>query len=144
MSTGPQDPYNPQPPADGPSSGGYDAPGGGYGAPGGGYNAPPPPPAYGGGNAYGGGTEKNNLGVWALVLGILGIVCCGFFAGIPAIILGNKAKEAAAQGLANNGGMGQAGVVLGWIAIVLGILGVIWAVAMGGFAAITEGTYTGY
>ncbi|NCT89827.1 DUF4190 domain-containing protein [Cellulomonas sp. APG4] len=78
------------------------------------------------------------------MLGILGVVCCGFFAGIPAIILGNKSKAAAAQGLANNGGMGQAGVVLGWIAIVLGIIGVIWAVAMGGFAAITDGTYTGY
>lgn len=82
--------------------------------------------------------------MWALVLGILGIVCCGFFAGIPAVILGNKAKEAAAQGLANNGGMGQAGVVLGWIAIALSVLGVIWAFAMGGLAAITEGTYTGY
>ncbi len=134
MSTpsGPQDPYgNP------PSSGGY-----GSTPPGGGYNAPPPPPppAYGGGyGAPGGGTEKNNLGVWALVLGILGCVCCGIFTAIPAIIVGNKSKEAAAQGLANNGGLGQAGVILGWVGIGLFVLGLVWAFAMGGWAAWMDG-----
>lgn len=135
--TGPQDPYSQQP-NDG---SGAQPPSGGYGAPppGGGYGAPPPPPPYGGGpGAYGGGTEKNSLGVWALVLGILGVVCCGFFAGIPAIILGNKSKQAAAQGLANNGGLGTAGVVLGWIAIVFGILGIIYFFGMGGFEAYTD------
>jgi hypothetical protein len=108
---------------------------------GGGYAAPPPPGYYGGGSGapmYG-GTEKNNLGVWALVLGILGLVCCGF-AAIPAIILGNKSKEAAAQGLANNGGYGQAGVILGWIGVVFLVLGVIWLFALGGLAAISEST----
>lgn len=151
--TGPQDPYgssgeqNPygqpaqsgqpdqgQPygqPAQPPS---YPQPG--YGQPG---QAPAGPPSYGqygqpgypaaGGyptGAYGAGTEQNNLGVWALVLGIVSYVCSlGFLTGIPAIILGNKAKRAAAEGRANNPGMGTAGVILGWIATVLSLLGII-------------------
>ena len=64
---------------------------------------------------------------WSLVLGILGLVCCGFIAGIPALILGNSAKkEIAASGGAETGmGMAQAGFVLGIIAIALGVLGLI-------------------
>ncbi|KGM14347.1 DUF4190 domain-containing protein [Cellulomonas bogoriensis] len=134
--TGPQDPYGAQPPQ-----------GGGYGAqpPGGGYGAPPPPPGYG--SVPGGSTEKNSLGVWALILGILGLVCCGIFTAIPAIIVGQKSKQAAAEGLANNGGLGSAGVILGWIGIALTVLGAIWAFAMGGLAVLGDPTIwdtTGY
>ena len=82
-------------------------------------------PGYPTGQYVGGGTEQNNLGVWSLILGILGFVCAGFLTGIPAIIVGNKAKRAAAEGRANNGGMGTAGVVLGWIATILSIIGII-------------------
>ncbi len=86
---------------------GYPAPGGGYG-----YGVPD--------------TSQNGLGVWALVLGIAGWVCSlGFLAGIPAIILGSKSRKAAAQGHADNGGMGTAGLVLGWVVTVLSIIGVI-------------------
>lgn len=149
--TGPQDPYGQQ--GDGsswtPGQGGGQGSqsswgqGGGYpgGDMGGGYSAPPPPPGYYGGQPGGpmfGGTEKNNLGVWALVLGILGLVCCGIFTAIPAVILGNKSKEAAAQGQATNGGLGQAGVVLGWIGIVFGVLYLLWLFAFGGLAVISE------
>lgn len=87
-----------------------------YGAP-----AQPPvpvgyPPAYGYGYpAYGGYYPKNSYAVWSLVLGILGLVSCGLFTGIPAIIVGNNAKKAAAAGEADNPGMATAGVVLGWI-----------------------------
>lgn len=151
MSTGPQDPYGTPPSSGGPTpppgDGGQGAPPpppGGYGGPppppnygGGGYGGPPPPPHYGG-PGPGGGTQKNGLGVWALVLGILGFVCCGFFTAVPAIIVGQKSKEAAAQGLANNGGLGQAGFVLGWVGTVLSVLGIIWFFAMGGNAVITE------
>ncbi|WP_225754312.1 DUF4190 domain-containing protein [Actinotalea sp. Marseille-Q4924] len=165
--TGPQDPYGQQ--GDGSSwtpgqaGGSSSGPGQGSGpswgqgqggAPGGdmggGYSAPPPPPGYYGGGAGGpmfSGTEKNNLGVWALVLGILGLVCCGFVTAIPAVILGNKSKEAAAMGQADNGGLGQAGVVLGWIGIVWGVLALIWLFFLGGMAVITEvstGTGTGF
>ncbi|MBC7289750.1 MAG: DUF4190 domain-containing protein [Actinotalea sp.] len=165
--TGPQDPYGR--PEDG-SSGSQGQPGGsswgqgdpswgqgqgnpgqGQGYPGGdmgsGYSAPPPPPGYYGGGAGApmyGGTEKNNLGIWSLVLGILGFVGCGLFASIPAVIVGGKAKEAAAQGLANNGSLGQVGVVLGWVGIVLSIVGIIAFIAIGGFAALTDAGTTGF
>ncbi len=84
------------------------------------------------------GTEKNNLGVWALVLGIVGMVCCGFFTGIPAIILGNKSRQAAEMGQANNGTLGMVGMVLGWIAVAFGILAVIWLIFLGGMGAFSS------
>ncbi|GEK21140.1 DUF4190 domain-containing protein [Cellulomonas xylanilytica] len=87
------------------------APGGGYGQPGPGYGA-----------AY----PKNGLAVWSLVLGIVSFVLgCGLFTGIPAVIVGNNSKKAVARGEANNGGMATAGVILGWIAIVLSVLSII-------------------
>jgi hypothetical protein len=93
-------------------------PGGGYGA------APPPPPGYG----YGGQPPAGNKkAVWSLVLGILGLVCCGFFTGIPALILGKMAQNEidASNGMQTGRGMATAGFVLGIIAIVLGVLQVI-------------------
>lgn len=63
-------------------------------------------------------TEKNNLGGWALGLGIAGLVCCGVFTGIPAIILGYNGMQAADQGRATNKGVATAGLVLGVISIV--------------------------
>lgn len=95
-----------------------------------GYSAPPP--------GYGGGTEKNNLGVWSLVLGIAALVCCGLLAGIPAIILGNKSRQAAAMGQADNGTMGQIGMILGWISIAFSVLGFIWWAFLGGMGAFSE------
>jgi putative exporter of polyketide antibiotics len=92
------------------------------------YAGPPPPPDPSGGYGYGYAQPKTNQkAIWALVLGILGLVCCGFIAGIPAVILGNSAKkEIAASGGAETGaGMAQAGFVLGIIAIALGVLGLI-------------------
>jgi hypothetical protein len=94
---------------------------------------PPPPPGYGGAPAYGqpayGPQKSNGKAVWALVLGILGLICCGFIAGIPAIILGKQAQnEIDASGGAQGGrGMATAGFVLGIIACALGVLGVILA-----------------
>ena len=77
---------------------------------------PPPPPV-----AWA-APPKNGLGVWALVLGILSIVCCGYLAGIPAIILGVQSKNAQAEGKATNGNLGQVGMILGIIGCVLGVL----------------------
>ncbi|MCR6713447.1 MAG: hypothetical protein NVV57_12530 [Demequina sp.] len=94
---------------------------------------PPPPPG-----AYGpqGNTSKNNLGVWALVLGIVSILCCGILAGIPAIILGNNSKKAAAAGLATNGNLGNVGFILGIIGSVLGTLGLIYNFTSGAFSSL--------
>jgi hypothetical protein len=89
-------------------------------------------PGYGGG--YGGTYPKNNLGVWALVLGLVATFVCSIATGIPAIIVGNKGRKAAAAGEANNGGMALAGVILGWVSVAFFVLMIVWLFALGGFA----------
>ena len=130
------------------------------------YGSTPPaygstPPTYGGSSAYGstppaygaeyGGTQspygygtypQNNLGVWSLVLGLVAIFVCGLLAGIPAIIFGNKAKRAVAAGEANNPGMATAGIVLGWISVILSIIGAIIVIGLFATGAIYETTGT--
>jgi hypothetical protein len=107
-----------------------------YGAPqSGGYPQAPQygnAPAYGGG--YGGSYPKNNLGVWALVLGLVSFFVCSILTGIPAIIVGNKGRKAAAAGEANNGGLSLAGVILGWVSVAFFVLTIIWLFALGGLA----------
>lgn len=106
----------------------------------------PAAPQYGGAGQYPGGGygqpaygyPKNSLGVWSLVLGIVGIVLCGFFTGIPAIIVGSKAKKAVAAGEANNGGMALAGIILGWVSIAFMVLGIIFLIAIGGFTGYAD------
>jgi hypothetical protein len=94
------------------------------------YTPPPPPPPGAGGYAA---PQTNQKALWSMILGILGIVCCGIFAGIPALILGNSAKkEIASSGGAQTGdGMAKAGVILGWISIAFSILGIIFVIATG-------------
>jgi len=100
-----------------------------------------PPTAYGAPAGYGyaqpgyygamSGTQRNDLGVWALVLGILSLVSGLFIlTGIPAIILGNMSKAAAGRGEANNPGLGTAGVVMGWISVAFVGLGVLFFVGI--------------
>ena len=103
-----------------PPPGDYGPPPGGYGA------APPPPPGYGYGG-YGQPAGNNKKAIWALVLGILGLLCCGFFTGIPALILGKQAQSEidASGGQQTGRGMATAGFILGIISIVWGIIGVI-------------------
>lgn len=71
--------------------------------------------------------QQNKKALWSMILGILGLVCCGLFAGIPALILGNTAKKeiAASGGSQTGGGMATAGVILGIIAIVLSVIQII-------------------
>lgn len=90
------------------------------------YAPPPPPP---GGYAA---AQSNQKAMWALILGILGLVCCGPFTGVPAIILGRSAQlEVAASGGAQSGdGLARAAVVLGWISIALAVLIVILVVGL--------------
>jgi len=78
--------------------------------------------------------------VTALVLGILGLVMCGLFTSIPAIIVGrNTTREIdASQGQLDGRGMAQAGFVLGIVGTVifgLALLLVIVVFALGGVIA---------
>jgi hypothetical protein len=92
-----------------------------------GYQQAPQGPVYAqGGQPYAYGAAplpKNSLGVWSLVLGILSVLGCGLFTGIAAIITGAKSRRAQQEGQANNGGMGLAGLIMGWVGTVLVTLG---------------------
>lgn len=83
---------------------------------------------------YGPPPSTSQKATWAMVTGIVGLLCCGL-AGIPAIILGSQAKkEIAASGGALTGeGQAQAGFVLGIIALALtGLIVAVYAVAVVG------------
>lgn len=88
-------------------------------------SVPPPPPGFPAApGGYGPPPGNNPKAVWALVLGILSITCCGFFTGIAAIVLGSSAKKeiAASGGRQSGEGMATAGFVTGIIGSVLGVL----------------------
>ncbi|MER7729301.1 DUF4190 domain-containing protein [Streptomyces erythrochromogenes] len=123
------------PPAAGPASAAYGYPVAqpGYGYPGdAGYPGYPGHPAQQGypfPGAYQpyGRPPSNGFGITALVLGILAVVGCvtSFIAvalGIAAVVFGALGKGKANRGEADNGGMALAGIILGAIGIVLGLL----------------------
>jgi hypothetical protein len=64
--------------------------------------------------------------VGALVCGIVGLAVCAPV-GIAAIVLGRQARSdiAASSGPVRGDGMAQAGLIMGWIAVGLLILGVL-------------------
>jgi hypothetical protein len=67
--------------------------------------------------------------VASLVLGIIGIGMCPLIASIVAIILGSQAKARIAADPSLEGeGMAKAGVILGWIGVGLGAIGIIFFV----------------
>ena len=93
------------------------------------YQPPPPPPG-----PYGqyppGPRQSSSDAVTALVLGILGLLMCGPFTAIPAMIVGRKATREidASQGRLEGRGLAQAGFVLGVIGTVLGGLALLFFV----------------
>lgn len=117
---------------------------------GGPYGSPDEPGPYGQPSQYGqygaptyGGAPQANSGkaTTSLVLGILSVLCLGFFTGIPAIIIGrNATKEIdASNGTIGGRGMATAGFVTGIIGTLLSALMVI---AMIGMFAVGSATMT--
>lgn len=109
------------------------------------YGSAPYGAPYPGYPGYGQVYPRNDLGIWSLVLALAGIVL-GFtlLTGIPAVILGRRARQAVARGEANNDGIAVAGIVIGWIATALGALVailVIGAIVFGFFASTSGRTY---
>lgn len=108
MSEPPPPPYGPSPgsqPYPPPQYGGY----GGY---------PVPPPA---------NMPRNGLGTAALILAIVGLVLCwsiagGVILGLCAVIIGFVARGRVKRGEATNGGVAVAGIVLGVVAIIAGLV----------------------
>ena len=108
--------------------GGYDQ--GGYDQ--GGYGQQGHPQAYGpayGQPGYGGdqGPARNGLGIAALVVGVIALLLfwipfLGLLLGLVALVLGFLGRGRAKRGEATNGGMALAGIVLGAIGLLVGLL----------------------
>lgn len=104
---------------------------GGYGPVPPGSVTPGPVPPAGGYAAPARPLPRNDLAVWSLVLGLLGVLAgCLFFTGVPAIVLGYSARRAVARGEADNDGMATAGIVLGWVATALGAVALVLVVLL--------------
>jgi hypothetical protein len=110
----------------------------------GGYGYPPPPP-----QPYSGYTPpptgpKNGLGIASLIIAIIGLVTSasvvlGIILGIVAVAIGFAARGLVKRGEANNGGVAIAGIVLGFLAIVAGLVFIpIW---IGLFNSFGGGSY---
>lgn len=94
-----------------------------------GANTPFQPPAAGSG-------QNNTLSIVSLVLGILSIPCCGFVVfGIGAAVTGFLAKKKADENPALYGGrrMALAGMIIGIITAVLGLVLTVLQVLFGAF-----------
>jgi Domain of unknown function (DUF4190) len=90
---------------------------------------PPPPPPPGGNYgqpAYGSpaAAGNNQKATWALVTGILGLLCCSPL-GIVAIILGRSAEQEIRTTGQGGAGMAKAGFILGIVALALLVLQII-------------------
>jgi hypothetical protein len=102
-----------------------------YGAYPGGYPPPPPPQPYAGFAPPPTG-PKNGLGIAALVIAIIGLVFCwtvvgGIILGLCAVIIGFVARGRLKRGEATNGGVAIAGIVLGFLAIIVSLIFIpIW------------------
>ena len=97
-----------------------------YGAPQ--YGAPQYGAPQYGGDPYGAPMQKDHdRATLIMVLGILSIVCCGLFTGIPAIIMGRQATQQidASGGALGGRGKVQAGFICGIIGTVLSVLGIV-------------------
>jgi hypothetical protein len=79
--------------------------------------------------------------VLSMVLGIVGILFAGLLTGIPAIIIGSRARKAIRAGQAGGDGMALAGVILGWIATVFSALAIVLVVVFV-IIAVTSSTVT--
>ncbi len=97
---------------------------------------PPPPPSWGVGPGSSGGTQDHPNGTTILVLGILGLACCGLLGPI-AWIMGNTAMREidSSPGSYSNRGTVNAGRICGIVATAFLILTVlIYVIAIGAFA----------
>jgi hypothetical protein len=81
--------------------------------------------------------------VTALVLGILGVVLCGPFTSIPAIIVGRKTMREvdASQGQLGGREMAQAGFVLGIVMTVIYGLALLFVIVVFLFGAVISSSF---
>lgn len=104
---------------------------------------PPPPPGsgqapyqpYGGAaNPYGGSAPyqpprpTNGLAIAAMVVSIVSLLLCCGSTGIVGAIMGHVARKQARQRNEQGEGMALAGIIVGWIAFALFVIGAIFYV----------------
>ncbi|HLE23747.1 MAG TPA: DUF4190 domain-containing protein [Anaerolineales bacterium] len=72
------------------------------------------------------GVKTNTMALVSLIAGILGLTLFPFLGSIAAVITGNMGRKeiAASAGAETGDGMAMAGVIMGWIGIGLGVLGI--------------------
>jgi hypothetical protein len=91
----------------------------------------PPPAGQPYGAPAGAGQSTNGKAIASLVLGILGLFCVGWPAGIAAIILGRIAKREIQAGNGTGDGMATAGFIMGIISVVIyGLLTILYIVVL--------------
>jgi hypothetical protein len=74
------------------------------------------------------------LSVWSFVLSLVGLFCCGFFAGVPAVIMGHIAlSRIKLQPYLGGRGLALAGLIIGYVAI---FGWVVYLFFLGGMAAL--------
>jgi hypothetical protein len=91
------------------------------------YSEPPPPPYGAPQPPYGAAPQEHPRGTIILVLGILGLLCCGILA-IPAVVMGKTALseiDAAPPGSYSNRGTVKAGFICGIIGLALWAVGIV-------------------
>jgi hypothetical protein len=105
-----------------------------YGQPPAAYQPQVPPPGtpYAPGPYPGMAPVNNGKATASLVLGIVGLFVCPIICSVLAIIIGTSAKNeiAASGGYQTGESNAKVGIILGWVGLALGILGIIiWAIA---------------
>src|SRR2546426_2336915 len=73
-----------------------------------------------------------SIAIWSLVLAVLSFTCGWLFTAIPAVICGHiaRSKIRKSGGALRGKGVATAGLILGYIALVLGIMGIPLLVSM--------------
>ena len=76
--------------------------------------------------------RTSKLAVSSLVLGIIGLFCLPLLGGIPAVILGHKARGRIRQSGGTEGGAGLAlaGLIMGYLSIVVAVVGLLVAIPL--------------
>ncbi|MFA5709342.1 DUF4190 domain-containing protein [Mycolicibacterium sp.] len=85
------------------------------------------------GQPYPAAQRNNTMALTSLVLGIVGMLCCGAVLGIPAVITGVMAKRQIADSGGAQSGDGQAlwGIILGAVSSAFTVLAfIIWVVVL--------------
>ena len=82
---------------------------------------------------------KAHRGTLILILGILGLVCCGIFTAIPAWIMGSSDLKEMDAGTMDPAGRGStnAGKICGIIGCILTVVWIVVQVAFGGLAILS-------